>query len=151
MKVIFIKSVPNVAKVGEIKEVADGYGRNFLIPQKLALLAKTDILNSIGKKLEEEARNQAQIEEELAEVAGHLDGREIIIEAKVGERERLYGSITAGDIATELENATSIAVDKRKIAMEEPIRQLGSYEIAIKLSGDIVPKIRVTVAEQSEE
>lgn len=150
MKVIFIKNVLNVARVGEIKEVADGYGRNYLIPRNLALLASPDILNTLGMKLEQEAQSQAETEAELLEMAGHLNGREVILEAKIGAQERLYGSITAADIAAELESTTGLAVDKRKIALEEPIRQIGSYEIAIKLAGDIVPKIRVTVTEKSE-
>ena len=139
-----------MARAGETKEVANGYARNYLIPRKLALLARADIMNTVGTKLEVEARSQTQTEAELSEMAEHLNGREIILEAKIGAKDRLFGSVTAADIAAELENTTGIAVDKRKIALEEPIRHLGSYELAIKLAADIVPMIRVTVAEKSE-
>ena len=149
MKVIFLQNVPNVARAGEIKEVADGYGRNFLIPRKLALLAKAEVINTVGAQLEVQGRGQTQTEAELIELANHLDGREVILEARIGAKDRLYGSITAADIADELENATGLAVDKRKIELDEPIRQLGSYEVAIRLDKDIVPKIRVTVSEKS--
>jgi len=149
VKVIFLQNVPNVARAGEIKEVADGYGRNFLIPRKLALLARADVINTVGVQLEVQARGQVQTEAELIELANHLDGREIILEARIGAKDRLYGSITAADIAAELENATGLAVDKRKIELDEPIRQLGSYEVAIRLDKDIVPKIRVTVSEKT--
>ena len=149
MKVIFLEDVPNVARAGEIKEVADGYGRNFLIPRKLALLARAESVNALKVKLEVQARSQAQTESELSEVANQLDGREIFLEARSGGKDRLYGSITAADIAVELENATGLAVDKRKIEIEESIRQIGSYEVNIRLTKDIVPKIKVTVTEKS--
>jgi large subunit ribosomal protein L9 len=148
MKVIFIQSVPGVAKAGEIKEVSSGYGRNYLIPRKMAMLADSKSVNSIGKTIEMAARSQAQTEAELLELAGHLNEREVTIEAKAGVNDRLYGSITAADIANELEKATGFSVDKRKIVLEEPIRQVGSYDITIKLAKDIVPQIRVTVTEK---
>lgn len=151
MKVIFLEDVPNVARAGEIKEVANGYGRNYLIPRKLALLANSESVSNLAVKLKTRARSQAQTESELIEIAGQLDGREIFIEARSGSKERLYGSITAADIAAELENVTGLVVDKRKIEIEEPIRQIGSYEVSIRLAKDIDPKIKVTVTEKSTE
>ncbi len=149
MKVIFLQDVPNVARAGEIKEVANGYGRNFLIPRKLALLARPESINTMGAKLEVKARNQAQTEAELVEMANQLDGREVFLEARSGGKDRLYGSITTTDIAAELENTTGLVVDKRKIELDESIRQIGSYEVNIRLAKDIVPKIKVTVTEKS--
>ena len=151
MKVIFIQDVSNVARAGEIKEVANGYGRNFLIPRKLALVARSDVMNTVGAQLEAKARGQAQTETELLELANHLNGREVIFEARTGAEDRLYGSITAADIAVELESVTGLAIDKRKIELVEPIRQLGSYEVTIRLAKDIVPKVRVTVSEKAAE
>ncbi len=149
MKVIFLEDVPHVARAGEIKEVANGYGRNFLIPRKLALLAKLEVINTVGAQLEAKAHSQTQTEAELLELANHLNGREIILEARAGVKDRLYGSITAADIAAELENITGLAVDKRRIELDESIRQVGSYEVAIRLAKDIVPRIRVTVSEKT--
>jgi len=149
MKVIFLEDVPNVAKVGEIKEVANGYGRNFLIPRKLALLASSKAINAMGTQLELKARSQAQTEAELLELANLLNGREVILEARTGGKDRLYGSITTADIATELERTTGLVVDKRKIELDDTIRQIGSYEVTIRLAKDIVPQIRVTVSEKS--
>ena len=149
MRVIFLEDVPNVARAGEVKEVANGYGRNYLIPQKLALLASYEVISTVRTQLEVKAHSQAQTEAELLELANHLDGREVILEARIGTKDRLYGSITTADIAAELESATGLAVDKRKIELDEPIRQLGSYEVAIRLAKDIVPKIRVTVSEKA--
>ncbi len=149
MRVIFLQDVHNVARAGEIKEVANGYGRNFLIPRKLALLARSETINTMGAQLDEmKARSQAQTEVELLELANHLNGREVILEARTGVKDRLYGSITAADIAAELQSTIGLAVDKRKIDLVEPIRQLGSYEVEIRLAKDIVPKIRVTVSEK---
>ncbi len=149
MKVIFLENVPKVARAGEIKEVANGYGRNFLIPRKLALLVGSEAMNTVRAQLEVKARSQAQTEAELLELANHLDGREIILEARAGVKDRLYGSITAADIVAELESSTGLAIDKRKVELDESIRQVGSYEVIIRLSKDIVPKITVTVKEKA--
>ncbi len=151
MKVIFLEDVPNVARAGEVKEVTNGYGRNYLIPRKLAVLATYESINAIKVKLESRVHDEAKTETELLEMAESLDGREIFIEARSGGKERLYGSITAVDIATELEKSTGLAVDKRKIKLDEPIHQLGSYEVGIKLAKDIVPNIKVTIIEKSTE
>ncbi len=149
MRVIFLEDVPNVARAGEIKEVADGYGRNFLLPRRLALLATPAAVSAVEVRLKKEARSQAQTEAELLEVANRLDGREIFLLARSGSKKRLYGSITTADIAAELEKTFGVAVDKRKIELAEPIRELGSYEVNIKLAKDIVPKIKVTVTGES--
>jgi len=145
VKVIFLKDVPSVAKAGEIKEVADGYGRNFLIPKKLALLASPSALSTIEAQLRAEAKNQEQIRDELVELANQLEGKEVVLKARVGVEDRLYGSVTSADIAAELDSAGGVVIDKRKIELDEPIRQLGSYEVAVRLTQDIMPKIKVTV------
>jgi large subunit ribosomal protein L9 len=144
MKVIFLQDVPNVAKAGEIKEVAAGYGRNFLIPRKLAALASPQATSQVRTS----AQVQAGTDQELVELAHKLEGKEVSLKARAGAKERLYGSITSADIAAGLEKVTGIAVDKRKIELEEPIRQLGSYELTIRLGKDITPKIKVSVIEE---
>lgn len=148
MKVVFLEDVPNVARAGEIKDVADGYGRNFLLPRKLAILANPQIMGNIETQLKARAGREAQTETEMIELASQLDGKEIVLKARVGQKDRLYGSITPADIATELESTTGFVVDKRKIELDNPIRQLGSHEVAIKLGKDIVPRITVTVVEE---
>jgi len=147
MKVIFLQDVPNVAKAGEIKEVANGYGRNFLIPQKLALLAGS----SATRLIKVQRRTKTQAEDEIVKLAQQLEGKEVILKARSGAKERLYGSITGADIAAELQNSTGLVVDKRKIELTEPIRQLGSYEAAIRLAKDVIPKIKVIVTEEETE
>ncbi|GAI58409.1 unnamed protein product, partial [marine sediment metagenome] len=147
-KVVFLQDVPNVARAGEIKEVAAGYGRNFLIPQKLALLATPEAISQAetrDKKIEE-----VRLNAELIELARQLEGKEVSLKAHAGAKDRLYGSITSADIASELNNATGLIIDKRKIELDEPIRQLGSYEVAIRLAKDIIPKVRLTVTEEEK-
>jgi len=130
MKVIFMEDVPNVGKAGQIKDVADGYGSNYLIPHKLAVAAKPGDIKNV----------EAQIK------AAELENKEITIKAKVGQQDRLYGSITSADISAGLASAFKVNVDKKKIELAEPIRSLGTYEATIKLGKDIATKIKVTVA-----
>ena len=145
MKVIFLNDVPNVAQAGEMKEVADGYARNFLIPRKLAAQADPRMMQAIEAQIKARAILAAQTEADMRELADLIDGKEITIKARVGANERLYGSVTPGEIVDELERTAGAVVDKRKIELESPIRELGSHEVPIRLTKDIVPKITVTV------
>ncbi len=151
MKVVFLKDVAGTAKTGDIKEVPDGYARNFLIPRNMAAIASPDSTSKLEAKLKSQEHKQAQAEAELAELAGKLEGIQVKLKAKVGAKERLYGSITSADIATELEKLSGIAIDKRKIELEKPIHQLGSFDIAIKLGKNTQPKIKVVVSEAETE
>jgi len=151
MKVIFLQDVPNVGKAGEMKEVADGYGRNFLIPKKLALLTNSSAVSKIEAQLKIDVRNQADNTAQITEMANKLDGKEVTLKARAGAKDRLYGSITNADIAAELKSTTGLVIDKRKIELAKPINQIGSYEVAIRLAKDVIPKIKVTVIEKDTE
>lgn len=148
MKVIFLEDVPDVANSGDVKEVADGYARNFLIPRRLASLVTSQATSQLEAQLSSRAEKQAQIAEEFTKMANQLDGREITLKAKVGAKGRLYGSITSADIADELSKTSDLVIDKKKIELTEPIRELGSFEVTVRLAKDILPKIKVTVIEQ---
>ena len=148
MRVIFLEDVPNVASAGEIKEVADGYARNFLIPKKLALLASSP--DSAQLEAQRKAA-QKKTDDKLTGLAHQLDKKRVTLKVKVGAKDRLYGAITSADIATKLEDATGLAIDKRKIELTEPIHQLGNYEVAIRLGKDVVPKIKVIVIAEEKE
>ncbi|MCD6453624.1 MAG: 50S ribosomal protein L9 [Dehalococcoidales bacterium] len=150
MKVIFLKDVPKVASAGNIKSVADGYARNFLIPQQLAVAADTSAIKLAETQHRVNAKLEAKNEAMLTKLGQQLAGREITLNAKAGTKGHLYGSITSADIAAELLANTGIEIDKRKIELAESIRQLGSYEATIKLARDITPKIRVNVVEDKE-
>ncbi len=145
MKVVFLQEVTRVGKVGEVKEVADGYGRNFLIPQGLALLATPSTIREVEKHYQTGVLRQASSNAELVELAHDLEGKEINLKVRVGVKDRLYGSITRADIVRELHQLTGIAIDKRRIELPRPIRRLGSYELVIRLAQDIMPKIKVNV------
>lgn len=145
MKVIFIEDVPDVALAGEAKEVADGYGRNYLLPKKLAVLANSQASGIVEAQLKKVVLKRAQAEKEMAEVAARLNGMEITLKAKVGEKERLYGSVTGADIAEQLSSSAGLDIDKRKIELAEPIRQVGSHEVTVRFTQDITAVVRVTV------
>lgn len=148
MKVIFIEDVTNVAKAGDIKEVTDGYARNFLIPKKMAAMATGKSINEAKVQMEKRIREKAKTETEFKELAAILEGKEVILTAKTGGKEKLYGSITAEDIASSIQNALGVVVDKRKIEIPESIRQVGTYSIIIRLTADIAANINVIVKEE---
>jgi large subunit ribosomal protein L9 len=146
MKVIFLEEVPNVAKAGEIKEVADGYGRNYLLPKKLALVSRPDAVAAVKTRIAARAET-----EKMKKLAEQIEGKEITLKVKMGTKDRMHGSITAANVATELQEMIGQAVDKRKIELPEPLKQLGTYDIAIKLARGIEPKIKLLVIEKDKE
>lgn len=151
MKVIFVKDVPNVAKAGDTKEVANGYARNCLIPQGMAVASNAQAAEYVKAQMRARARQQAQTEAEMRILGEQIEGKEINLEVRVGSQDQLYGSITNADIAAGLESQFGLVVDKRKIELDEPIRQLGSHEVAIKLAKEVTPTVKVNVTGQSEE
>jgi len=149
MKVIFLQDVPNIADIGETMEVAEGFGRNYLIPQNLALPANSPEAARMAKQLTVARKKK---EAELVGMAGQVEGQELTVTAKAGAKGRLYGSVTSADIAAGLEKAAGITIDKKKIEIAEPIRQLGIHEVVVRLGAEATPKIKITViAEETEE
>ncbi|HSQ90101.1 50S ribosomal protein L9 [Romboutsia sp.] len=148
MKVILLKDVKGTGKKGEMKEVSDGYARNFLLAKKLAVVAD----NTAVKELKEKNKSQeikAQKEYEAAvELGKKMEELNIVIYSKSGEGGRLFGSITSKDIAEQVKKQHNIEVDKRKISLDEPIRVLGSRFVEIKIHQKVVTKIRVDVKEK---
>lgn len=151
MKVIFIEDVPNVARAGDIREVADGYGRNFLVPRKLAAVATARAIEDAKVEVEKRARQRAKTESEMKEIAALLEGHEVVLTAKTGGKQKLYGSVTAEDIAAAVEKDLGSVVDKRKIEIPESIRELGSYEVVLRFTSDISATIKVTVKGEETE
>ena len=148
MKMIFLKDVTSVAKAGQIKEVADGYARNFLLPQKLALLATPSAVKAAQIQIQKERGGDQLFAAELAQLAQQLEGISISFKAKVVEEDRLYGSIRDSDIAADLSRLTGSEIEKRQVELPEPIHRLGEHEVAIRLSKDLAPKIKVIVARE---
>jgi large subunit ribosomal protein L9 len=144
MKVILQKDIINLGDAGDIKEVADGYARNFLIPKKLVIPAS----ESNKKVIEHQERliklKKEKRKKQSEKVLDSLNGLEIVITAKVGEEEKLFGSITSIDVAKKLlENGYSI--DKRKISIENPIKTTGEFDIQVKLDDGLTAVVKLRV------
>lgn len=150
MEVILLKDVPRLGRAGELRKVAPGYARNHLIPKGLAVFATEGAVKELEQQQQIEARREKQLETEAQALAEELEGLTLTIYAKTGEKERLYGSVTSGDIAEALEKETGRIIDRRKIELEEPIRQLGIYSVPVRLLSDLSPLIRVDVLGQDE-
>ncbi len=151
MKVVLLEDIPGKGKAGEIKEVSKGYAKNFLLPRGLALIATPTVMKQVESRLEKTKLEEGIDRERLVELAQQIEGKEIRFKARIGAGERLFGSITAADVAEELSRAIGSVVDKRKIDIEKAFRQAGSYEIAVKLASDIKPKITVVIEEEEEK
>jgi len=151
MKIVLLQDVPGTGKAGEIKEVSKGYAKNFLLPRRLALIATPTVTKQVESRLEKEKLEESIDREKLVELAQQIEGKEIRLKARLGAGERLFGSITASDVAEELSRAIGSAIDKKRIDIEKPFRQIGSYEIAVKLASDIKPKITVVIEEEEEK
>jgi large subunit ribosomal protein L9 len=145
MKVIFFKDVPNVARAGEMKEVNDGYARNFLIPKKLAALAQPGIQQHFEAENRAVARRQTQADAEIEALAKKIEGKTVTLKGKVGVNDHLYGSITNTDIAGALSKLLGTEIDKRKVELAEPIRHTGTFEAVVRLSGELTPRVKVKV------
>ena len=145
MKVVFLENVLNVADAGAVKEVADGYARNYLIPRKLAEPATPQALKRVEAQRQTEARREATMENKAHQLSERLEGLAIYVTAKVGANERLYGSITSAHIADEVSKLAGETIDKRKIVLGDPIRKLGGHEVEVRLAKDVSVTMRVVV------
>lgn len=151
MKVIFLQDVSTKGKQGEIKEVADGYARNFLFPRKLALPATPAAMKEAQARMEENKKKQERHMAELGQLAQRLEGTELSFKAKAGEKGRLHGSITASDIAGKLAEIAGTEIDKKKIKLDEPLRTLGAHEVVVSFTGNVEAKISVLIEEEKAE
>lgn len=150
MKVIFIEDVPNIARVGQTRDVANGFARNYLLPRKLAVVANSQAAVAMEAQLQKKIKQRELEEAEMAGLAEELTGVEITIRARVGESEKLYGSVTGADIAEELAKSTGHEVDRKNIETAEPIRQLGVRDVTVRFTHDITAVIRVNVISDEE-
>lgn len=150
MKVVFIENVPQVANAGDVKEVKGGYGRNYLIPRRLAVPATASALKQVEQHHQVADRKASKLESEAGKLAQQLDGKTIEINVKSGSQGRLYGSVTNAHLAEELEKVTGHAVDRRRVHLEEPIRRLGSYPVTVRLSNDVSATVTVEVRGEAE-
>ena len=148
MIVILLKDVKGTGKKNEVKEVSDGYARNYLLPKKLAVPADNTNMKELNEKNKSKELKAQKEYEEAVELGDKMKEMNIEIYSKAGEGGRLFGSITAKEIAEQLKKQKGITVDKRKILLNEPIRVLGSRFVEIKIHQKVVTKIRVDVKEK---
>ena len=149
MKVIFTADVENVALLGQVKEVANGYARNYLLPRGLAIPATPGALKQMEVKRQAEERRLAKVETQLKGYSDRLDGLTVTIRARTGGENRLYGSVTAHDVAEAIERATGQDIDRRKVSLAAPIRVTGEYEAVVKLSRNLNPRVKVVVESEN--
>jgi len=149
MKVLLLQDVYNLGQAGEVKTVADGYGRNYLLPRGMAILATPAAVRRAERikqaAVERRAREKSDIEA-LAQVIG---GMRLTFTARAGEKGKLYGSITSAQIADAISRKLGAEFDKRKIALREPIREVGAYSILVRLNAETAPVVTVIVQQES--
>lgn len=147
MKVIYLQDVKGSGKKGEVKNVADGYARNMLIPKGLAVEATPENINKLEGK-QASAQHKADVEKQAAtEAAAKIKDKKLIIKAKAGSNDRLFGSVTAANIAEALDAQLGVKVDKKKISLASDIKNFGTYSATIKFYTGISEKVDVEVVE----
>jgi large subunit ribosomal protein L9 len=149
MRVVFLDDVDGVARAGEIKNVADGYARNFLLPRKLAAAATTTTMQQADAKAKAIAKEEEKRDSAAQLIVDKIGDAPLVIKAKVGEEGRLFGSVTASDIADAINARGGGAIEHRQVLLDQPIKQVGSHEIAVTLTRNV--KANVTVEVQAEE
>lgn len=145
MKLILLEDVKKVGKKGEIVEVADGYGRNYLLPRKLAAEATTANLNTAKTNAENKARQARREADEAKLLGSQLEKVSVKIPVKLGKDGKLFGSVGGSDVAKALKRENNLNVDKRKISVQGEILGVGTYEAVIKLHPEVTTKIKVEV------
>lgn len=149
MKVMLVRDVYKLGRAGDIKKVADGYGRNFLIPQGLAVLAAAGALKQAEKIRQQAEIRRAEQNTELKGLAEQINGVVLTFAAKAGETGKLYGSITTQDVATAIQEKVRFEVRKQQVDMQ-PIRNLGEFTAHVRLTMDLVPEVRIIVHREGE-
>ena len=145
MQVILKQDVMKIGRRGDIVDVSRGYVRNFLVPRGLAEMATPTRLEEVRREMAEAEERNRRMAERAGEIAETLNKSVITIEARTGEDERLFGSVTAANIADAIDRARGVRVDRRRIKLEEPIRSLGTHQVPVQVYGDIEASVKVIV------
>lgn len=149
MKVLLIKDVYKLGRAGEVKKVADGYGRNFLLPQGLAVLATAGAMKQVEKIKAQAEIRRTEKNSELKGLADQIAGVVLHFSAKAGETGKLYGSITTQDVAEAIQEKTRFEVKRQQVDMQ-PIRELGEFSAHVRLTMDLVPEVKIIVGREGE-
>ena len=145
MKVLFKKDVADVARAGQVKDVADGYARNFLIPRGLAVAATAGALKQVADVQAVAARHAAEEENTARGLKERLEAQAVVIEAKAGSQGRLYGSVTTADVASAIQKQLGATVDRRDLDIADPVRQVGSYQVMARLHRNVTANVTIEV------
>jgi large subunit ribosomal protein L9 len=149
MRVLLLKDVYKLGRAGDVKKVADGYGRNYLLPHGLAVLATPGALKQVERIRRTATEQRIRQNQELGAIAERLNGLQLIFPVKAGETGKLYGSITPGMLAESIEQATGAKVDRRQIDCQ-PIKALGVHRAGVRLTIDLIPTVTIVVHREGE-
>ncbi len=146
MKVVFLEEVEGTARTGDVKNVAAGFARNFLLPRNLAAPATKHYIAVAEQKATREAKRQDRVDGEARDrLFPLIDGQEMTIEVLVGEQGKLFGSVTSRDIAERLQKDTGVELEHRQVSLNQPIREIGTHEIPVKLTRNVIANVTVHV------
>ena len=145
MQVILKQDVDKIGRRGDIVDVSRGYVRNFLVPRNLAEVATPAKMEEAQREMAETAERDRRMAERAGEIAETLNKSVITIEARTGEDERIFGSITPANIVQAIERARGLRIDRRRIRLEEPIRSLGTHQVPVQIHGDVEASVKVIV------
>jgi large subunit ribosomal protein L9 len=149
MRIILLQDIEGLGKAGDLKDVANGYARNYLLPRRMAAGATPGLIANRSQRIAAEQRKQEKLVEQNRQLAERLGQITLTFKAKVGRQGRLYGSITSQDIATALRDTENITVDRRTIELSEPIRSLGTFSVPVKIASQVEPKVTVNIVDET--
>ncbi len=150
MEVLLKQDVHNIGLAGEVHSVADGYGRNYLLPQGLAVVASPGMMKQAEVWRKKAEARRAELRAEYEELSAKIEGVRLVFTARAGETGKLYGSITTTQIADDLNEQLGTDIDRRKVGIE-PLRQLGEHKVVVRLSGEFQPELTVVIENEEGE
>ncbi len=150
MKVILLQDVPGLGHPGDVKDVSNGYARNYLLPRQLVTAATPSELANLKQRVAAAQRKQEKIRAEQQELARRLENVSLTFAVRVGRGDRLYGSVTSQDIANAIREQEGITIDRRSIQLHEPLRSLGTHEVGVRIATQIEPKVKVSIISNAE-
>lgn len=145
MKVILLHEVPDLGQPGDIKDVANGYARNYLLPRQLVTPATPEALHNLQERVAAEQRRAEKRRAEQQGLSDRIAAISLTFAVRVGRGDRLYGSVTSQDIANALQEQEDLIIDRRTIQLREPIRQLGTVEVPVRVGQGVEPRLKVTL------
>ena len=147
MKVMLTKDVANVGRAGDVKDVADGYGRNFLLPRKLAVPARAGVEDEARKIRDAANRREAKDRDEAQALADEIGNKTVVVRLRVGAEDKAFGSVTNADIASALKAQHQVEVDRHRIDLKEPIKTLGEHQVTLRLHKEVDAAINLVVTQ----